>query len=91
MEKERVKMNSWVHLPQKGMPSGVHWPLSQTRRAGPNSSKPRSHVYDAIVPLSIESSENSTWLCAGEPGKLHDCATNDGKKEEKKESRKNER
>lgn len=56
------------------MPSGVHRPLSQTRRDGPSSSKPRSHVYDAIVPLSIESSENSTWLCAGEPGKLHDCA-----------------
>lgn len=70
------------------MPSGVHRPLSQTRRDGPNSSKPRSHVYDAIVPLSIESSENSTWLCAGEPGKLHDCAA---KCEERKEGRSKKR
>lgn len=49
-------------LPQNGIPSGVHCPLSQTRRAGPNSSNPRSHVYVAIVPLSSESSENSTLL-----------------------------
>lgn len=61
-------------LPQNGIPSGVHCPLSHKRRAGPNNSKPRSHVYVAIVPLSIESFENSTLLWAGEPGKLHDWA-----------------
>lgn len=72
------------------MPSGVHRPLSQTRRDGPNSSKPRSHVYDAIVPLSIESSENSTWLCAGEPGKLHDCAAKWKKEQTKKRREKRE-
>lgn len=70
-------------LPQNGIPSGDHCPLSQTRLAGPNSSNPRSHVYVAIVPLSSESSENSTVLWAGEPGKLHVCATK-GKKREKK-------
>lgn len=66
--------NKIVCLPQNGIPSGDHCPLSQTRRAGPNSSNPRSHVYVAIVPLSSDSSENSTVLWAGEPGKLHGCA-----------------
>ena len=37
-------------LPQNGIPSGVQLPWSHTRRAGPRSSKPRSHVYDAIAP-----------------------------------------
>lgn len=63
-----------IDSPQNGMPSGIHCPLSHTRRAGPNSSKPRSHVYDATVPLSSASSEKITLLCAGEPGKLHDFA-----------------
>lgn len=76
------------NLPQNGMPSGVHCPLSQTRRDGPSSSKPRSHVYVAIVPLSIESSENSTVLWAGEPGKLHECAANE--KESIKRKKKNQ-
>lgn len=65
-------MRKIVDLPQNGIPSGVHWPLSHTRRAGPSSSKPRSHEYDATVPLSSVVSENMTELCAGEPGKLHD-------------------
>lgn len=71
-------------LPQNGIPSGDHCPLSQTRRAGPNSSNPRSHVYVAIVPLSSDSSENSTVLWAGEPGKLHGCAVIVNEKEEEK-------
>lgn len=71
-------------LPQNGIPSGDHCPLSQTRLAGPNSSNPRSHVYVAIVPLSSESSENSTVLWAGEPGKLHVCATKEKKRNKKK-------
>lgn len=35
--------------PQNGMPSGVQLPFSQTRRAGPSNSKPRSHEYEATV------------------------------------------
>lgn len=66
------------------MPSGIHCPLSQTRRAGPNSSNPRSHVYEATVPLSSASSENITLLCAGEPGKLHDCAAWEMERDKKK-------
>jgi hypothetical protein len=53
------------------MPSGVQLPLSQARRAGPSSSKPRSHEYEATAPLLSDSSENVTVLWAGEPGKLH--------------------
>lgn len=60
-----------INLPQNGMPSGVQLPLSQTRRAGPSSSKPRSHEYEATAPLINVSSENVTVLCAGDPGKLH--------------------
>lgn len=56
------------------MPSGIQLPLSHTRRAGPRSSNPRSQEYDAIAPLLNVSSENVIVLCAGEPGKLHDCA-----------------
>lgn len=56
------------------MPSGVQLPFSQTLRAGPSSSNPRSHVYEAIAALPKVSSENVTVLCAGEPGKLHFCA-----------------
>lgn len=68
------------YLPQNGIPSGIQMPLSQTRRAGPNNSNPRSHVYDATVPLCNVSSENTMELCAGEPGKLHDfCAVNRNK------------
>lgn len=62
------------HSPQNGMPSGIQLPLSQTLRAGPRSSKPRSQEYEAIAPLLNASSENVTELCAGDPGKLHDCA-----------------
>lgn len=69
-------------LPQNGIPSGAHWPLSQTLRAGPSSSKPRSHEYDATVPLSSDVSENVTVLCAGEPGKLHDWPRSRRKKME---------
>lgn len=68
-EKESVKEN----LPQNGMPSGVQLPLSQTLRAGPRSSKPRSQEYEATAPFTNVSSENVTALCAGEPGKLHFC------------------
>lgn len=60
------------HLPQNGIPSGIQFPLSHTRRDGPSSSKPRSHEYDATVPFCSDSSENIMLLCAGEPGKLHD-------------------
>lgn len=77
-------VNLFFNSPQNGMPSGIHCPLSHTRRAGPNSSKPRSHVYDATVPLSSASSEKITLLCAGEPGKLHDCAEIGEKKKWKK-------
>lgn len=70
------------YSPQNGIPSGVHCPLSHTRRAGPSSSNPRSHVYVAIVPLSNDSSVNSTVLWAGDPGKLHDCAIRIKKKRE---------
>lgn len=60
-----------VYSPQNGMPSGVQLPLSQTLRAGPSSSKPRSHEYEATAWLLSVSSENVTVLWAGEPGKLH--------------------
>lgn len=64
----------FFYLPQKGMPSGTQFPFSQTRREGPSSSKPRSHVYDATAPLLRVLSENVTVECAGDPGKLHFCA-----------------
>lgn len=63
-----------MHLPQNGMPSGSHAPLSHTRREGPSNSKPRSHEYEATVPFISVSSVNVTVLCAGAPGKLHFCA-----------------
>ena len=72
MEKFEIKRVK-VNLPQNGMPSGVQLPLSQTLRAGPRSSKPRSQEYDATAPFASVSSENVTALCAGEPGKLHFC------------------
>lgn len=71
MNKKKYVLNE-INLPQKGIPSGTQIPLSQTRRAGPNNSKPRSHEYDATAPFPSDSSENVTELCAGEPGKLHD-------------------
>lgn len=67
------------YLPQNGIPSGTHTPLSQTLRDGPSSSKPRSHEYDATAPFPSDSSENVTELCAGEPGKLQDWPV-EGKK-----------
>lgn len=61
-----------TNLPQKGMPSGAQVPWSQTRRAGPNSSKPLSQVYEATAPFPKFSSEKVTRPWAGDPGKLHD-------------------
>lgn len=46
------------YLPQNGIPSGIHWPLSQTRRVGPSNSNPRSHEYDATAPFDRLSSVN---------------------------------
>lgn len=69
-----ILSHSMPHLPQNGIPSGAHWPVSHVRRAGPSNSKPRSHVYVATVPSPRLSLENVTELWAGEPGKLHDCA-----------------
>lgn len=57
-----------LHLPQNGMPSGSHWPLSHVRREGPSNSKPLSQVYVATVPGPNVSSENTTLECAGAPG-----------------------
>lgn len=53
------------------MPSGSQTPLSHTRLDGPSSSKPRSHEYDATVPLTKLSFVKTTTLWAGDPGKLH--------------------
>lgn len=53
------------------MPSGTQAPLSHTLLAGPNNSKPLSQEYDATVPSVKFACENTTVLCAGEPGKLH--------------------
>lgn len=62
------------NLPQNGIPSGAQLPLSHTLLDGPNSSNPLSQEYVATAPFANDSSENATELCAGEPGKLHDCA-----------------
>ena len=61
------------NLPQNGIPWGDHVPFSpHTRRAGPRSSKPRSHVYSAIAPVETvweaPGSVNCTVLWAGAPG-----------------------
>ena len=51
-ERDRDRDN----LPQKGIPWGDQVPFSpQTRLAGPSSSKPRSHVYSAMVPAETAS------------------------------------
>lgn len=61
-------------LPQKGMPSGVHFPLlSHILLEGPRSSNPRSHAYVATVPSVRFSSVKVTRECAGAPGKRHDA------------------
>ena len=58
-----------VNVPQNGIPAGVHVPLDvQRRRDGPNSSKPSSQWYVAIVSTSTSFEENVTVACAGEPG-----------------------
>lgn len=62
------------------MPSGTQLPFSQTLLAGPKSSNPRSHVYEATAPLLRLLSENVTVECAGDPGKLHFCAAKKKKK-----------
>lgn len=62
------------YLPQKGIPSGVHWSSAvHTRLAGPNSSNPLSHAYVATVPTVKFEFEKKTEECAGEPGKRHAC------------------
>lgn len=70
IRKKIFKITIWV-LPQNGIPSGDHTPFSQTLREGPNNSKPLSQEYEAIVPSVKFALENTTVLCAGEPGKLH--------------------
>lgn len=67
------------------MPSGSQLPLSHTRLDGPSSSKPRSHEYDATVPLTKLSLVNTTTLWAGDPGKLHDLSAKKQNKNKKSE------
>jgi hypothetical protein len=72
-----------LYSPQKGMPSGIQFPLLHTRLDGPSNSKPRSHEYVATAPFANDSSVNVTELCAGAPGKLQISAEKENREKKK--------
>lgn len=62
----KLKRVHSCHLPQKGIPTGLHVPSSpQTRREGPRSSKPLSQAYVAMTPSFNSGPEKVSAECAG--------------------------